>query len=121
MHLLVDFATEANATLKVFEDAVSEGSGAARLIRTACSAFTDHGNENGPTRRGNFSRKTVIGADQQETWGGRSWRCNKGKERGHDVLRTSAVEPRGPASGADRPCDVTTTPWSRKEGVVMCS
>ncbi|XP_066298380.1 uncharacterized protein [Branchiostoma lanceolatum] len=56
MHLLVNFATEANSTLKIFEDAVSEGtnpfafsqqgeSGAARLIRTACSAFTDHGNE----------------------------------------------------------------------------
>ncbi|CAH1242603.1 Hypp6877 [Branchiostoma lanceolatum] len=56
MHLLVNFAPEANSTLKLFEDAVAEGSnpnaftkqgesGAARLIRTACTAFTDHGSE----------------------------------------------------------------------------
>ncbi|CAH1267617.1 Hypp3773 [Branchiostoma lanceolatum] len=60
MHLLVNWASEANSTLKLFEDAVAQGknpfafsqageAGATRLIRTACSAFTDHGNEKSGT------------------------------------------------------------------------
>ncbi|KAI8503619.1 hypothetical protein Bbelb_185900 [Branchiostoma belcheri] len=78
MHLLVNFATKANTTLKVFEDAVSEGSnpfafsqqgesGAARLIRAACSAFTDHGNCVAQTL-GNVFRE-ICGHRYRETFG----------------------------------------------------
>ena len=53
MHIVVNFATESDMVLKIFESNVAEGrnphamvsqeSGAVRLTRTACKAFTAHG------------------------------------------------------------------------------